>query len=498
MSLRAKITLSITIVALVVAGASVAAHHHLRKKELLEEFQFVTRSIAGMARLSIAAEDLNAIHSNADATSPGFERVRAFLEQVREINGLQENEIYILRPVSLETFETEFVVMLQNDPFVGDRYVIRPENREAFLEAWKRQPPKSTRIYTDEHGTWISGYAAIRDENNRPVAVVEVDAEISRFLARLRKDLLTSTAIALDAFVIAMIPALLLTRNLTRGLQRLSDGIQRFKSGDPDVKISIASRDEIQRVGEVFNEMVVALQEKLALLPFVSRFTAEAVRRSKEDPSWLTGSEHQVVVLFADLRGFTRYSENRGACVLVGELNKLLGLQAEIVLSAGGDVDKFVGDAVMAVFMDHKDASERAFRCARQMLSRVYPETASSGFQLGLGIGIHCGRAVVGSIGSNSRRDFTAIGHTVNVASRLCDKAQAWQILASEHFVQSLPEKERANFVKTEPLQFKNIQQFVPTYTYRCGVCATTGQLYSFVPPAEDQSKRGIVINAVT
>lgn len=479
MSLRAKIMLSITVVALTVAGAMVAWQSHVRKQQLLEEFQFFVRSVAGTAALSLNGDEIMSIHSNADASSPAFRHAREFLDRVRMINNLSEQEIYILRPLQPGGFETEFVVMLQEKTFVGDRYTIREQCRQPFSDTMRFRRPHSTGIYSDEHGTWISGYAPVLDAARNPVAIVEVDAEISRYLSKLRNDLLKSAAIALDAFVIAMIPGLLFARNLTRGIAKLSEGIRRFQSGEHDVQVAVRSKDEIQDLALVFNDMVLSLKEKLALLPFVSRFTAEAVRRSNHDPSWLTGSEHDVVVLFADLRGFTRFSEQREANKLVDELNQLLGLQAEVVLSAGGDVDKFVGDAIMALFIDQPDGAQRAFECGRELLRRVHEVTSKNHWPLALGVGIHRGDVIMGSIGSEIRRDFTAIGHAVNLASRLCDKAEGWQILVSEDFMQSLPKEEQGHFEKTEPIQFKNIQQFVPTYIFSCAKCRVTGRVLS-------------------
>lgn len=480
MSLRAKIVASMITVALVVAGAMLTSDYLLRKKQLLQEFQVFVRSVAGTAALSVSSDDLAGIRTNADASSPAFQRVRTYLDKVRAINGLAEQEIYILRPVAEGSMEMEFVVMLQWQTFIGDRYKIRDENREPFNSAWRTREPQHTGIYSDEHGTWISGYAPVLNASGKPVAVVEADAEISKFLSRLRKELLTSLWYALDAFAIAMIPVLLFARSLTRGLNKLTEGIKRFQSGDSTVQVQIGTRDEIDKLGEVFNQMVLSLREKLALLPFVSRLTAEAVRRSNHDPSWLTGAEHDVVVLFADLRGFTRFSEQREASKLVKELNRLLALQAEVVISAGGDVDKFVGDAVMAIFMDQKDGPRKAFECARELLRRVHAETKAHGWPLALGVGIHSGRVVVGSIGSESRRDFTAIGHTVNLASRLCDKAEGWQILVSEEYRNSLPEEHRGQFEKTEPIQFKNLEQPVTTYIFSCAKCPVTGRTLSF------------------
>ena len=154
--------------------------------------------------------------------------------------------------------------------------------------------------------------------------------------------------------------------------------------------------------------------------------------------------------------------------MLVRELNQLLAVQADVVLSAGGDVDKFIGDAVMAVFLDQAHAGGKVLACARQLIGSVREETERNGWPLGLGVGIHRGRAVVGSIGSETRRDFTAIGHTVNLAARLCEKAGAWEILTTDAFLESLDAGERAAFRQTEPIHFKNVQQAVTTH--RCAL----------------------------
>ncbi|MEO6969618.1 MAG: adenylate/guanylate cyclase domain-containing protein [Chthoniobacterales bacterium] len=121
-------------------------------------------------------------------------------------------------------------------------------------------------------------------------------------------------------------------------------------------------------------------------------------------PAW----SREVIVLFADLRGFASWCETREASFLVRELNRLLAVQA---------------DAVMAVFLGGEGSAEKVFACARELVAAIRQEIESEVWPLALGVGIHRGRAVVGSIGSVTRRDFTAIGHTVNLASRRCDHA---------------------------------------------------------------------------
>ena len=298
--------------------------------------------------------------------------------------------------------------------------------------------------------------------------MIEADARISRFIDRQRDELFLGLAIGGGAFLIAMIPALLLSRSITHGLNRLSDGIRRFQSGEHDVQVQVSTGDELQNLGRVFNEMILSLGEKLTLLPYVSRFTAEAVRRSRDDPQWPAGMEQDVIVLFADLRGFTSWCETREAASLVRELNRMLALQADAVVPlAGGDVDKFIGDAVMAVFLGGEDLAERVFQCARDLIAALRQEVDAEGWPLACGVGIHLGRAVVGfdrfrdAARFHRHRPYRELW-----ASRLCDRADPWQILATEPFYEMLPEKIRASFERTEPMQFKHVSQMIATYRY--------------------------------
>lgn len=467
-TLRAKLTLAMILIACLVVSAVVVTEFFLRRKELLEQFQASVQSIAGTTSISIPAEVIAAVRTNAEAGSPEFQQVRTVLDKSAKVNSLTEKEIYILRPIEVtpERIVTEFVVMLQPKTFVGDRYEITPANMEPFRKAWKTGVPQSTGIYKDPHGTWISGYSPILDQQGKPAAILEVDAEISRYLARQQEELFAVLGISALALLVGIIPGLLLVRQITSGLLLLTNGMTRFQSGEHKLQLNIRSKDEIGMLSETFNEMILSLSERLALLPFVSRFTANAVRRSRHDPDWLKGSEQAVVVLFADLRGFTRFSESREAQTLVEQLNQILSVEAEVVLSMGGDVDKFVGDAVMALFFDVEEPARAALACAKEMLRRVRDQVEQNNLDLALGVGIHAGPAVLGSIGAEVRRDCTAIGHTVNLASRLCDSAGRWQILISEMFLQELPETERGDFQPTEPMRFKNVSQPVATFAW--------------------------------
>jgi adenylate cyclase len=140
----------------------------------------------------------------------------------------------------------------------------------------------------------------------------------------------------------------------------------------------------------------------------------------------LVGQKRRVVILFSDIRSFTKISENNTAEGVVSFLNQYFNIMVETIKEAGGTIDKFIGDAILAIFgapKSYSDNEDRAVRAALAMVESlkkietgdlVLPE---GGFNIG--IGIHSGDAIVGNIGSNDKLDYTVIGDTVNLASRL-------------------------------------------------------------------------------
>jgi adenylate cyclase len=150
------------------------------------------------------------------------------------------------------------------------------------------------------------------------------------------------------------------------------------------------------------------------------RLVAEGVKL--ED---IKSEQRTISVLFSDIRGFTTLSETRPAGEIVALLNRYFSMQAETVFKHGGALDKFIGDAIMAFWgapTDDARHAEHAVACALDMaanLARFNAEIADSGIAIDIGVGIHTGTAVVGFVGSQRKLEYTAIGDTVNLASRI-------------------------------------------------------------------------------
>jgi adenylate cyclase len=166
-------------------------------------------------------------------------------------------------------------------------------------------------------------------------------------------------------------------------------------------------------------------REKRRLSRFFSPAVVSEIVRAKDD-SRLGASRRRMTVLFSDIRGFTSMSEKMPPEEVVTFLREYLTVMTEAVFKHGGTVDKYIGDAIMALYnvpFEQPDHALRAVRTALEFQERLRPLAerfeARYGGTLACGVGIHTGDAVVGTIGSEQRLEYTAIGDTVNLGSRL-------------------------------------------------------------------------------
>ncbi len=170
------------------------------------------------------------------------------------------------------------------------------------------------------------------------------------------------------------------------------------------------------------------------------RYVAPAVvDRLESNPAQLKlgGQRQEITILFADIRGFTRLSEQLPPEELVEILNQYLAVAAEAILQQEGTLDKFMGDAVMGIFNaplpqdDHPLRAARAALALRAAVTRLHHRLPDIS-RLYFGIGIHTGDAVVGNVGTEQQMNYTAIGDAVNLAKRLQESANGGQIVMSE------------------------------------------------------------------
>ena len=206
-----------------------------------------------------------------------------------------------------------------------------------------------------------------------------------------------------------------------------------------------------------------------------SRFMPEYVVKqllNNPDSFRLGGVNQKVTVLFADIRGFTSISEKEKPEKVVGLLNKYFSAMSEIIFEHGGTLDKYIGDGLMAIFgaptVGEEDAlnAVKAAVTMQKRLAKLNEELRIEGYgQIAVGIGMHTGEATIGYIGSDKRSEYTAIGDTVNLASRLESNAKGGQILMSDATAAASGNLIPVN--QLEPLTVKNRVQPVTVLEVR-------------------------------
>ncbi len=208
-----------------------------------------------------------------------------------------------------------------------------------------------------------------------------------------------------------------------------------------------------------------------------SRFMPEyVVKQLLENPNSfrLGGVNQMITVLFADIRGFTAFSEKENPEKVVGLLNRYFSVMTDIIFEHGGTLDKYIGDGLMAIFGAPTATEEDALNAVKaavtmqKRLAQLNTELSAEGYsQISVGIGLHTGEATIGYIGSDKRSEYTAIGDTVNLASRLESNAKGGQVLMSEATAAASGNLIPVNTL--EPLTVKNRVQPVNVLEVRWG-----------------------------
>ncbi|MCY7376961.1 MAG: FHA domain-containing protein [Pyrinomonadaceae bacterium] len=295
-------------------------------------------------------------------------------------------------------------------------------------------------------------------------------------VALLSQDAITDEQFRGAASIVAQgvrstICAPLITESNVHGVV-YADRFDPFASFSPDdLELISAVAAQTAMVVETVKAHNRLAREEVARANY-SRFMPEyVVKQLLNNPNSfkLGGVSQTVTILFADIRGFTAFAERENPEKVVKLLNRYFSLMSDIIFAHGGTLDKYIGDGLMAIFgaptaspEDAKNALKAAVTMQNQLIT-LNKELEAEGFQrINIGIGLHTGEAVIGYIGSDRRSEYTAIGDTVNLASRLESNAKGGQILVSEATARA--GGTIFSFVPQESLTVKNRQQSVSLF----------------------------------
>ena len=260
-----------------------------------------------------------------------------------------------------------------------------------------------------------------------PAATLALVYSLDQKLAPARLAGRYLAVVAVGALVVAAALALAFARGLARPVERLAAHTERISAGDYSARVPVDRADELGRLAGAMNAMSAGLAERDRVRDLLDKnVSPEVAARLLRDGAVLGGEEREVTILFADLRGFTTLSERLTPPELLALLNRYLDRMGGAIEARGGVIDKFIGDAIMALFgapVAQGDAAARALAAARAMesaLAALNTELDAEGRPpLAIGIGINTARVVAGNIGSSRRLNYSVIGDGVNVAARL-------------------------------------------------------------------------------
>ncbi len=433
------------------------------RDEVENKFGLVLEGIAATAALQLDGSRLGSIRSNDDVPGEDFQHLRTLLAAVAEANGLGPDQVYVLRT---EPQGASFVVMLQDQAFVGDVYA--PPEELADLYAWVARSGDVARtgLYEDAHGVFISGLAPVLDAEGQVAGILHVDFGVDAYVAEARQR--SMMLLGLTALLVAAISFIgwWTHLRLRRKVVSLLEGTRAIRREDYDHRVTVGGRDELASVASALNDVILRLKERFEMLKFLPRHTRQMIElTSVEGPVGLEVAQSvHVVILESDIRGFTKLSERLSPKQTIGMLNKYIRAQAEIVSAAGGSIDKYMGDAVLAVFDGH-GMEIRALDCALAIQEAMARMNAAGVFDVPvrIGIGLAVGEVVMGNMGSESRMEHTVIGPTVNLAARLCSAARAGEVVVQEALWTAANRRDLGSGAARETVSAKGFSEPVPS-----------------------------------
>jgi len=243
-----------------------------------------------------------------------------------------------------------------------------------------------------------------------------------------------SLAITVIAGLIGLFFSILVSNSIVASIRRLLEGARAIEAGKLDHTIDVWSRDEIGHLTHAFNQMVEQLRLKERIrTTFGTYVDPRVVDGLLSGPAVAPEGQRRIMtVLFCDLAGFARVSEQLDPQTLVRVVNRYFTIMSAPVREYDGVIDKYIGDAIMAYwgppFNDEKDQEHLAIRAALEMCAQIESLNLALGDELGhvddhvnfdIRIGVATGEVIVGSIGSEQMKNYTVIGDTANTAARL-------------------------------------------------------------------------------
>jgi adenylate cyclase len=433
MKYRKKLSLSFLAVAVFSSALGLTIVYFDSKQHFRNTLRERIVAVSATTAALLDANDIKQIIAQGSENTPLFKDIVHELRQARDAN--RDEDWYVLS-LYIMTFSPSdpkqmiFVADAEENPAL-QVHLGQNDEQQSISRVYENtlRPYAPENFITDPWGTWMSGFAPIFDDEGHYVATVGADVSIHIIQERLSVILIYGLWGMLGSISLALIGAQLFARWTTRSLAIIHRSVKEVANGNLDTIIELHSDDEFEDLSVAINDMIKGLREREKMKASFARYVSQHVLESitQTDAKTISeGERRKITIMFSDIRGFTKLSEKLAPESVVSLLNEYFENMIDIIFKYQGTLDKFLGDGMMIEFGAPLEDSLQEYHAvlAALEMQKKLKELCEKWKKedrpvIRMGIGIHTGYAVVGNIGSEKRMEYTAIGDTVNVASRL-------------------------------------------------------------------------------
>ena len=450
-SLRSKLILAFCILSALVSVALAVSTYTILDRNLFQQLRSRVRGLTDLGSLTLDREALARLASRAaeglseeevaDAeSSRDFRLVSDSLNRIRGVEPQLVRFIYTFVPTgdpnkALFLVDGDVLLLGSTRPngekieedgishFASEFDISEfPVARRAIAE--KRNLVENEYTFDEDFKVnSVTGYAPVLARDGRTLlAVLGLDMVDTDVRASLNRTTVISLIIAAAALALAIGTSIGIGTTFTRGIISLDRVMQRFSETNLDIRAQVRSRDEVGRLGMSFNQMAGLIQRYIAAY---GRFVPHDFLRflgKKSITEVKLGDQvlREMTILFSDIRSFTSLSETMSPQENFNFLNSYLSRVGPEIRANNGFIDKYIGDAVMGLFPgEAADASGRGSPCRSSSWSTTPCVRAGATSRSPVGVAVHTGKLMLGTIGERLRMDGTVIADAVNLASRL-------------------------------------------------------------------------------
>jgi adenylate cyclase len=461
---RTKITVATSLVLLALLTLTSFWLYSLSSENIIKEMGRELISVTSSGAMDIDGDAFAKLTKPEQMNSPAYLRIQTHLRRLKAANShIRLRYVYTMAPTDKPGIWR--YVVDSADPASEDFSPLGNTEDFNYDPIWKKpldHPLAEDKLrYYPGWGYLISASSPIRDKAGKPVGIVSVDASAQTVADALRSFRIRALVCGAVGLLLCLILSYALASHLTRPLPLMIAGTRALADGNFNYRVTLDRNDEMGDLIGAFNQMAQGLKEREHYRRQFGQYVSSQIADkllSAPEKEFQDGQRRKATFIFFDVRGFTSMARRVPPEETMARLNEYLALLTETLFEYGGTLDKFIGEAVLAVFgapLSQGNDEEKAVHAAlamRKKATELSQRWRLSGYpEFSVGIGLHTGEVLVGNPNSPKRMQYSIVGDAASIATRLEGLNQDYktQILMSEETYKAVESIVKARLVDT-------------------------------------------------